>query len=486
MDNWTLSYFAPSTSKGKYWALEIERIAVRLDYKVKIYYAESSSQLDFLLACHRDSAVIVDCTIPDDLCESTVYPLLTAQINMLDHVLVISDSVLPLNITPQREKNESVAVLDWVTSQLEDLKVHEYYPRIPLEKYEDIEKYRLQMEEMWNSSLELHKNFDSAKKRVMISYRNTHSAEVEAFRKSEEAKGEVEIKVLPSGSLCGDYEALSPMRRWMLVGLLEDHIRSVDEVWVYKTDNYLDSWWTIAELIMVTNVNFGLKNKKQVKVYDTSCGQFLNIVPPEFSVEMSLEQHKRMARYLSNTRPSTMGPEFLVQIEQLKELAKFLKSCTKEVREAMVAQLHPMLEQSVPLTIPEDERRQMIADMLKMYSDPKELEQYVNDEVFKSEFWGMISYQVDKITGALKNGKIDIDAFMQVPMKEVTKYSEEDFEKAASENKTLVIQNDFVCKEYSVDRSFQRYLWLATRMGQPTVKSAPGLEVIHVYNLREK
>ena len=29
----------------------------------------------------------------------------------------------------------------------------------------------------------------------------------------------------------------------------------------------------------------------------------------------------------------------------------------------------------------------------------------------------------------------------------------------------------------------ERYLWLATRMGVPTVKDAPGLEVLQTYNL---
>ena len=29
----------------------------------------------------------------------------------------------------------------------------------------------------------------------------------------------------------------------------------------------------------------------------------------------------------------------------------------------------------------------------------------------------------------------------------------------------------------------KRYLWLATRMGMPTVKDAPGIEIIQTYNL---
>ena len=29
----------------------------------------------------------------------------------------------------------------------------------------------------------------------------------------------------------------------------------------------------------------------------------------------------------------------------------------------------------------------------------------------------------------------------------------------------------------------KRYLWLATRMGMPTVKDAPGIEIVQTYNL---
>lgn len=126
-------------------------------------------------------------------------------------------------------------------------------------------------------SLEMHKPKKGDKKRVMISYRNSCSKEVELFRKRVEAKDEVEIKVLPPGSLCGDYEAHTPMRRWMLVGLLEDHIRSVDEVWVYYNDIYTNSWWTLAEMLMVAYINHDRADKDKVKlnVYDAGKKRFL-------------------------------------------------------------------------------------------------------------------------------------------------------------------------------------------------------------------
>ena len=59
-------------------------------------------QQQFLYAVHVADIVIVDCTNPYDINDGGVYPALTAQVNILNHVIVISENVLPLNITPYR------------------------------------------------------------------------------------------------------------------------------------------------------------------------------------------------------------------------------------------------------------------------------------------------------------------------------------------------------------------------------------------------
>ena len=238
----TLSYFT-----GEQHSENLEQIihlAKQLEYSVQVYESKESLQFDFLQAVYRDTAVIVDATIPDDLRMSTVYPLLTAHINILDHILVFSDKqykdgsqILPLNITPLRHRTEEDKdLLSWLRSQLEDLKRHQSYERFEIESIEKLAIYKVRMEQVIVDSLALHKSKKGNKKRVFISYRNSCSKEVEQFRKDIEAQGKVEIKVLPPGSLCGDYEAHTPMRRWMLAGLLDDYIREVDEVWVYYND----------------------------------------------------------------------------------------------------------------------------------------------------------------------------------------------------------------------------------------------------------
>lgn len=515
----TLSYFTGEQHSENFE--QIIHLAEELGYFVQVYESKKSNQFDFLQAVYRDTAIIVDATIPDDLSLSTVYPLLTAHVNCVDHILVFSDNyygdgsqILPLNLTTLRKRNyidkDKLArllkdmpekgkkyaqreLLIWLRVQLEDLKEHQYYERFDIESIEtlsNLEKvaeknYKERMEKVMSASLELHKPKKEETKRVMISYRNSCSKEVELFRKREEAKGEVEIKVLPPGSLCDDYEAHTPMRRWMLVGLLEDHIRSVNEVWAYYNDIYTNSWWTLAELVMVAYINHDRAEKDKVKllIYDASKKRFIDKDEKEYPtylhIQLTNSQQQRLARYLSNTRPDTMGPETMRQVAGLKKLAWVMRFMTKKKRAFFAEQMRPMIEQGVPSDLPQEDRDKMVNDLLAMYSDPKAIMAYANDAVFKNEFWNNISYQTERVTAAFKDGTIDVDTFMDTPMQELTKYKDENLRSVAGSTSQIKLKG----QKYYVGEGKKRYLWLATRMGMPTVKDAPGLEIIQTYNL---
>ena len=488
----TLSYFTGEQHSESF--NKISHLAKELGYSVRVYESKASNQFDFMQAVYRDTATIVDATIPDDLTLSTVYPLLTAHVNILDHILVFSDKlyedgseVLPLNITPKRTRNKNEDLLEWLETQLVKLKDESLFDRFIIESPDVVANYMKRMEEAIVKSLEKYEQKRGGKTRVMISYRNSCSEEVELFRKEEEAKGKVEIKVLPPGSLCGDYEAHTPMRRWMLAGLLDDHIREVDEVWVYYNDTYTNSWWTLAELVMVANVNKDRSDDKKVKikVYDAKEKRFLEEkdYPSFVDVKLTDNQHRRLARLLSNTRPDTMGPENIENINQLKQIVPIMRNMPKFLRNRLVKQMRPLLEQGVPTSIPKEQQEEMIQDLVKMYSDPDELERYVNDEVFQDVFWKNISYQTERLTPALVNGVVNPDVFMDVPMAEETGLCEDELKSAANNGTLISLTSSTGLKNYRVEKGTTRYLWLATRMGQPTVKDAPGLEVIHTYNL---
>lgn len=488
--------------------LEFELVTIKKD-------VNPLQQQQFLYAVHVSDIVVVDCTIPSDVNDGGVYPALTAQVNILNHVIVVSENNLPLNITPLRgvfpqkdgERYTIEHILKELPEQIEQSLKEDTYSRILEDMINDFLKYQKEMEEMLVASLEMRRRRKHKKTSVMISYRNSHSEEVEKFKsiivgtdpssKKERHRlgcnGDYELKVLPPASLCGAEEAHTPMRRWMLVGLLEDHIREVDEVWVYESRDangeidYTKSWWTIAEMILVANINYGNTKKIRVKVYNPITQQFYETAPRQYIVNITEAQHKRLARYLSNTRPDTMGPECLAQVKQLKMIAKLMRYSTEEMKRQMLDNLRANFELSVPKTLEEDERKQMIDDMIKMYSDSDEIERYANDDVFKEEFWNDISYQTAEATSCFVNGCIDVDEFMSIPMDEITGHSLDDFVKASLKNGGAINLGSWIHPlKYKVTKAnIDRYLWLATRMGKPTIKdgNAPGLERIPIYNI---
>lgn len=477
-------------------------------------------QQQFLYAVHVADIVIVDCTIPADNKDGGVYPALTAQINSLNHIIVVSENNLPLNITPYRgvypkEDGKTFSVDEIVARLPEQINAtlnEDTYDRLPEDMYQDFMKYQLDMEKMLEASLQIRKQTKSNKIRVMISYRNCHSEDADfiSFRnhivgidaKSIQARqemgcpGDYELKVLPPASLCGADEAHTPMRRWMLVGMLEDHIREVDEVWVYESHkkegdkdaiDYTDSWWTMAEMVMVANINYSRAEQIRVRVYNPIEHKFYPETPQRYLVEMSPKQHKKLARYLSNTRPDTMGPECMDQVKQLKMIANLMRKSPASVKEQMLENLRVSFEQSVPRTIPENNRKEMIDNMMAMYSDPDEIERYTDDDVFKESFWNIISYQTKDQTSCFENNRIDVDKFMSIPMIEVTGKRMDDFQEATTSSDGKINLGSWMHPQYYkvTKAKIDRFLWLATRMGKPTIKDggAPGLERIPIYNV---
>lgn len=522
----TLSYFTGEQHSENFE--QIINLAEELGYSVRVYESKESNQFDFMQAVYRDTATIVDATIPDDLTLSTVYPLLTAHVNILDHILVFSEKqyedgtqILPLNICPQRSMSWydkellGLDFLGWLGKQLEDLRDHQYYERIEIESVENLIDYKYPMERIMSDSLELHKPKKGFKKRVMMSYRNAYSHEVEIWRRNEENKGDIEVKILPPGSLCDDYEVLTPMRKWMIAGIIENHIRSVDEVWVYYTDDYANSWWTLVDVMMVAYINHDRaeEDKVKIKVYDAVKKRFMvgseNGYPAFLHILLTDFQHQMVARLLSNTSPNTYEDFYLASlcvrflepqyqeiaslilntrpgkmdytaprtVRDLKKLAWKLFFTTKKKRKLLFEQLRPIIELSVPGNLPFEERDQMVNDLLAMYSDPRDIMAYTKDDVFKETFWNNISCQTDYFTPAYKDGAIDVDAFIDTPMRELTQFNDEILRPAVRDDKAIMLKG----QRYYVREGKTRYFWVPTHNGVPSVEDASGIKIAQTY-----
>lgn len=462
----------------------------KLQYCIRNF--EDTTQNEFMLDIHRDLAVIVDCTIPKLPNEASAYPILTAHINVLNHIVAYSREIdesgceiLPLNIVPQRRRTKNDSnLIEWINTQINEIVSNEgVYSRLDVDEINDLLQNRKGMENMMQKSLAMKAKSESEAIPVMISYRNRYAAEVEALKNRKEKEGKYEVKALPPGSLCGEYEAHTPMRRWMLAGLLEDHLRTVKEVWVYLTEDYTESWWTIAEIVMTANLNLERPEdrKIKIKVYDPNKEEFIEEkdFPAFISPNITPDQHKKLARYLSNTRPDTMGPEMIQQVRQMKHLAKILRYSPEAIKNEIIASLRESLAMSIPSDLPQDQKDDMFNDLISLYSDPDELEKYASDEVFQEVFWNNISYQVERQTAAFTDGHIDIDSFMSTPMKELTKLDDAKLKRKYTKKQKMKLSG----KTYTINIGKTRYLWNATRMGQPVIKDAPGIEIIQTFDL---
>lgn len=472
-------------------------------------------QQQFLYAVHVSDIVIIDCTRSDDCTDGGVYTALTAQINCLNHILVISENVLPLNIKPYRviapiEDNQTLSpsyIIEKLPKIVEQSIKEDTYHRLPAEEFlSNMERFMPDMERMIRTSLDARYKKKEASTNVMISYRNSHKKEVDNFvrimesndikninlRKKMGCPGNYQIKLLPPASLCGADEAHTPMRRWMLVGILEDHIREMDEVWVYESRDsdgnidYTNSWWTIAEMVMVSYINSYSSKLIKIRAFNPVEKRFYDTTPDKYLITLTETQTQKLARLLSNTRPDTMGPENLEQVRQLSQVAEFLRSeaIPETFKQQMLENLKSSIEASIPQDLSDEDRKQMFESMMNLYSDPAEIDKYVKDDIFQESFWNDISYQTIRVTPCFNGTHIDTDTFLSLPMQELTDRHIADFESASrSRNRTIQLNN----KTYTVERAnADRYLWLATRMGKPTIgeiSGTPGLEIIPIYNL---
>src|SRR5207249_1455274 len=118
--------------------------------------------------------------------------------------------------------------------------------------------------------------------------------------------------ILP-GELAYSNELLTEMRRWQVLSTLDRWIGAADEVWVYNTDDYLDSWWTQGEIVTIAYRKAAGSYYPKLRVYDYKSGTLID-PPAIYLPQMTKVQVRRMARWFANTDPWTMGPEGITPI----------------------------------------------------------------------------------------------------------------------------------------------------------------------------
>ena len=241
-------------------------VDIKKSIKIKVYeqskYAVTVN--DCILSCYKDDLVIFDASIEGDNHEINNYRLANALQSPLEHVLVVSRTYLPLNIytyktggfpsyKQQSLSNESI--LKWLESELSRIDFHILRDR-STKGIKNVVNYL-------KASKAEHDSIRATETSVFISFR-TKYAQLEEnseykYSVSELARrietgcyGEPRtVKYLDNGSLVFNTELLTQWKAWQLLCIIDkEYISYCDEMWIYASDDYLNSWWTMGEQIL--------------------------------------------------------------------------------------------------------------------------------------------------------------------------------------------------------------------------------------------
>ncbi len=286
------------------------------EFALAVEVVEQPGHDDLSRSCQHDDLAVFDASIE----EGHLYAAALPQAMAMERVLVVSRTYLPLNFYglreggapdfPRRTTQTNEEILAWLRAQLIDLAEQ---PARPDDRKGTIGSWRL-MREAWKKTEAGWK----ARGRVFISYRSRHlgAARELAGRvgRGDFHRGEPRTAyMLPPGELVYEDEILSEMRHWQLASMIDRKVGAADELWVYETDDYYDSWWTRAELFTVAYRRACGVYAPRVRVFDPVRGEVRDL--PEGALpSMTKRQAKRMARWYANTDPRMIAPEALTAI----------------------------------------------------------------------------------------------------------------------------------------------------------------------------
>jgi hypothetical protein len=280
----------------------------------------------FFQACMNCDVVILDATIEDDLDQSN-YSFATP-LN-IERLLVVGRSYTPINFRgileggtakysdPETERGQkpNELIIDWLRQQIP--KVVEHAHRRPLFQRLLSKVPYLNLVADQFRSIGARRALLGQRAFTFLSYRSTHIDEVQALaeqRRTEHSQN-ARLFFFDPGELVYEDEVLSPLRRWQLLSLIQDYLIAAKEIWLYLSDDYLESWWTVGEVL--SSLEFILSAK--LRLYDPHT---MTAMQPDLSRLPALSEvdKRRMAHLQANSHPDEFAPETLDRNKMLAPL----------------------------------------------------------------------------------------------------------------------------------------------------------------------
>lgn len=325
-----VSFLASPSIEGASLFKKVSDALKKINTSASIENHKVDSLPEYLYLCENYDIVIIDATFERG--NENIY---ACMVNYpFEHVLVVSRNKLPLGFVGSRRQEfvkQSISgykilynsplfisnknfdndnLVDWISENVKD--ITNLYKTDP-----DVINHRKNIASSLidaTYSPEFGKAWSQADKRknqggeIFISYRNVPSKNTLQYLLK--IKGKIEqgrftgikksvVRLFEPGSL--SMEVMSQKRRWQILSMIDRYIAPADELWIYETEEYYNSWWTLGELLTIKYRIMGESGSRIpiLKLLKPN-GTLQEINISQYLPDMTYEQKKRMARWYAN------------------------------------------------------------------------------------------------------------------------------------------------------------------------------------------
>ncbi len=263
----TISIFPTRSSEGAKLADRISRHFSMQDTVVRVYDRREEFVSDSIVfsAILTDNLVIFDATRENEDNFDIALPPLAR----FPHVVIISRNYLPEDFDGWQygfypSYNEKTKNSDEIFAYLVTNTTHLLGQREVFERYTSANKRSttVRLSEMRRATM--------SGSTAFISFRTRFQTDVEALaRRISSGHYGVDISAhfLGNGALVFSDEILTEHRRWDLIRRLSILIEDCDQFWIYLTEDYFNSWWTLGEICSLLLADWKGK-RKRIVIYD--------------------------------------------------------------------------------------------------------------------------------------------------------------------------------------------------------------------------
>lgn len=347
------------------------------EMKVEMKTIFDGDQADMTFAGLRDDIVIFDASIED--ATGSNYKAAQMWPSCMEHFLVVSRTRIPLNFQPFHdggtpetagEQTNHPLVLDnyylvkWIQEKLKLLEPQMPRPQddrldLQIDQLEaNIDIFSKVSNKLISNSIKRRDLYRQTTGRSFISYlskyyRSTKDNEpnvetLEKYIKDKHQDPNYPVLYFRPGEIASEF--MTKQRRWQVLSIIDWRIRAVDEVWIFETDDYYDSWWTQAELASLAYIKYGYQNElsdyKLPRIFVCKPkGNDLDVreAEPDFIQEITPKNSRTFGRYLSNSDPLTMGYELVPAMRNLSNFPVPIQWISHQVVGLLMRAMRPLM-----------------------------------------------------------------------------------------------------------------------------------------------